>query len=228
MKFKKILLYATVGMWILLGGVKVMAKSDIKAAGIGEAYLTVVKKRMVPESFFGSVELRGKSPNYNLSQEEKDRLVLDIGNLLGEWGEASTVSCNSVGEEYVTTYFRVYSSELSDYEKTLEGEKLYRRIIEAAGLEGEVYVNLGASLFGELSILKRDDITQEIFQSLNAYYVTGIRESELYTVYGYTDRLKECINVGEAKINVNVSFSYDSENDLTVIILSSPINSLDF
>ena len=76
---------------------------------------------------------------------------------------------------------------------------------------------------GYLSLERRNEITEDIFDALGAEVAYEYREHDLYTVYGYTASLDNYITVEGKKINVHIAMSQNEEHYRTTLYLASPI-----
>ena len=81
---------------------------------------------------------------------------------------------------------------------------------------------------GALNYNERKDITDELLKSLDAKVVSENRDSEIFTIYAYTDNIPDYIKSVGRKINLNLSAEYDEITNETVIYLATPINNLDY
>lgn len=81
---------------------------------------------------------------------------------------------------------------------------------------------------GDLSLAEKDKLAQRLFQYLEAREVESVRERELYTVYGYSNLLKDSVQYGDREINLNLAFSYDEERNVTLFSLAMPYLRTDY
>ena len=105
---------------------------------------------------------------------------------------------------------------------------LVEEIFEADGINGEVSLNLRGELKGACNYYERDRITQVMLDSLKAKTVSQNRDSDNYTIYGYTDLIKKYAQSCGQKVNVNVTQTYDEKENVTVVYLSTPFCNLDY
>ncbi len=71
-------------------------------------------------------------------------------------------------------------------------------------------------------------IAASVFEEAEAKKVFEHVEDESYSIYGYTDKVDNCITIGNKKININVAFSYNEEKNITQILIGSPIVNYDY
>lgn len=101
-------------------------------------------------------------------------------------------------------------------------------IYEGYNIKVTPTINLKASYVGELSLEEKNKIADTFLNSIDATIVSEHRSSTLYTIYGYTDLIKESSISNNEKINVNIAMNYDEEEDNTFLYLSTPIISEDY
>lgn len=107
-------------------------------------------------------------------------------------------------------------------------EELIKDIFESEGIEGRVNIYLEGRVEGALNYDERNYITNSLLKSLNAKVVSENKDSDIYTIYAYTDIIPEYVKSVGRKININLSAEYDEISNETVIYLATPINNLDY
>lgn len=76
---------------------------------------------------------------------------------------------------------------------------------------------------GEIPLAKKDELTDHLLAELYAQPVYENRENKNYTVYAYTGAVKEYKVVEGKKINVQVAIYYDREENITEVVLATPL-----
>ncbi|ROR25689.1 TATA-box binding protein [Mobilisporobacter senegalensis] len=109
----------------------------------------------------------------------------------------------------------------------------YKEIIEDAMKELNVLdyqsiVRFNGVYNGRLTLDEKIQITNELFQNLEAKVISESREDDLFIVYGYTGLIKEYIETNGNKVNINVVITYNEQADKTNIYLASPILNEDY
>ncbi|MBO5351752.1 MAG: YwmB family TATA-box binding protein [Lachnospiraceae bacterium] len=104
----------------------------------------------------------------------------------------------------------------------------YKNLLEEAlrGLsctEISTTIQLIGDYPGYLTLERRNEITEEILQTLGAEVVYEYREADLYTVYAYTGSLDNYITVEGKKINLHIAMSQNENRYRTILYLASPI-----
>lgn len=91
------------------------------------------------------------------------------------------------------------------------------------GINADITLNIKGSMKGVLSNNEKNEICEEILEALDGKLITGSRSDELYTVYAYSESIKEYVVNGTTKSNINVAITYDSTNDLSWVYVATPI-----
>ena len=81
---------------------------------------------------------------------------------------------------------------------------------------------------GQLSLEERNEIADDILESLGAHVVSESRTQQLYTIYGYTGGINDYIMQGDHAVNINVAMNYDEEKDRTRVYLAIPLMSEEY
>lgn len=129
-----------------------------------------------------------------------------------------------VDVQYVYVKITAYNNAAcaGDYRELLEG------LFDAMGIKGNVNVNLVGSLKGALNRDEKNALADELLYELDAKVATENRESDMFTVYAYSEEILPYITIGKTKINVNIAINYDEEKNRTNVYLASPVSSLDY
>ena len=205
----------------------------------------------------GSVEVSAPVNKLYLNQSEKKQVLLDLVKELGittgfsmtdettEERERMELSWTGKEEQFnisITTmnlpmgdgnfkqnqYIYMICDVKENTEKLLSYHTLMKKMMKRRGLEPVTNLNLTGRQNGNLTSRERQQITDRLFHSLKAVEVESVKEEELYTVYGYSNLLKDSIAYGENEINLNLAFTYDEEEKQTVFYLSMPYIRTDY
>ena len=225
---KKWMVYAGVSLWLFVG-VRGIAGSIKGGSTVLAAFTDNVSTRRDYRSMEVLVEAEGRYPVYDLTREEIEALSKDLAMTIGvstpeevEIRLSTKTEKDVFGDTIKVLYVHLISEASADYYEK------FREAFDYYHIEGEVYLNLCGISSGEMSLKEKDELTLEILDELSANVVTGVRDSELYTIYAYSKSAGEGIKVGEDIININVTISYDKSEDVSQIYISTPINSLEY
>lgn len=115
---------------------------------------------------------------------------------------------------------------------SLESAVMYKdrvkEVLDNMNIVGDISLNLIGSINGQLNDTGKNNISDEIMKKMEAEYVTGNTSKGLYTIYAYSENIKEYIMLGDKKTNINIAITYDEENDITKIYMATPIITCDF
>lgn len=107
-------------------------------------------------------------------------------------------------------------------------EELVKEIFEADGIEGDVSLYLYGHLDGALNFAERNYAADKIIRELGAKVVSENRDSNIFTIYAYSDKIPGFVESLGRKVNINVSAEYDEEKNETILYLATPMNNLDY
>ena len=75
---------------------------------------------------------------------------------------------------------------------------------------------------------KKEEIALSVFENADEKKIFEHTEDGIYSLYGYSGEMDKYISVGNKKININVVFSYDETNNVTQIMIGSPVVNYDY
>lgn len=84
-------------------------------------------------------------------------------------------------------------------------------------------IQLVGDYAGYLPLERRNEITEDILDALEAEVVYEYKEADLYTIYAYTAGLDNYITVEDKRINVHIAMSQNEDHYRTILYLASPI-----
>lgn len=148
--------------------------------------------------------------------------TLKVISLVKTRGNAETTVTG--GQEDVTSYLYAKICLNQSFGAVLD----YKTLLETALKELDcteisTTIQLVGDYGGYLTLERKNEITEEILEALEAEVVYEYREQELYTVYAYTAALDNYITVENKKINLHIAMSQDEEHYRTTLYLASPI-----
>lgn len=208
-------------------------------------------------SIEGSVEINAPLNKLYLNQEEKENVLRQLAEELGIQNgyevtddskddiERMELNWNTDNEEIhlsITTinvpmgdgnykqdqYVYMTCDVEEDAQKLLSYKTLMEKKMTRRGLTPSTNLNFRGSKSGEMTLEEKQQVTNRLFHSLEATEVESVKEEDLYTVYGYSNLLKDSVAYGENEINLNLAFTYDEEKAKTVFYLSMPYIRMDY
>lgn len=183
----------------------------------------------------------------NISDEGKEIIVKRFGEKLGITGgysienrssEGNRVTCLTKKGEYADTTIKVitltkqdkYNQEIIENyimtEISLKGPKgseayVFKEkldtLYEELGMEADSGLYLLSQRPGEMTIGEIEAEKDKFLSSTDAVLVDSVEFDNVYSFYGYSNGIGEFAYQGEKKVNVNIAFTYDEEQDVTYI-----------
>lgn len=133
-----------------------------------------------------------------------------------------------------------YKNKLGEILNDMTKELEQNDTVETYGNDRILSLSIKGDTYGKISPEGQKTIAKEILDGLDAEvvfeYLPGeksdvgnesVSESG-YCIYAYTKSLGEYMVIGNNKINVNIVYSYDEENNLTTLHVASPIVNYDY
>ncbi len=212
---------------------------------IAEAFMQTPYNEVVSK-----VEASGRLPGY-LLEDEREKLVKEVANMLGisqpysfeahsSEGMQEVVLCKPAKnarttitfqmkegtsetlEREVTQYLSISVELFSAIDSAVNYKDMLERISSIYGLEGHTSLSFTGSMAGNLSLKERNALAEKMIDSISGKIVKEFRSEELFTIYGYSRRLKEYEEVGGEKLNFNLAIAYDEEKGMTQVYLATP------
>lgn len=235
----KIRLIIAMIIWSILG-VKIIKAQDVKEVDVVAAFLT-----MDCETVNTQIDAFGSYSNQNMSTEAKKKLVTSVASDLGIDGKYklkesdTSVILNKTTGNSILSVKAITDSKDKEYisvQLTINGridcamsyKQLVEDIFEADGVDGYVNLNLVGKIKGSMNYYEKNKMANRLLDELGAKVVTENRDDELYTIYAYTDIVKEYIYNSGKKVNINITQDYDYTENVSIIRLSTPLNNLDY
>lgn len=123
---------------------------------------------------------------------------------------------------YVKIEFEEAPDSAAYYKEKLEG------ILGDMEYDGDVSVNYTGKCAGKLSAEEKNDITTDIMESLHARITDRVCADDIFSVYGYSEYVGDCVMADGKRTNLNLAFSYDEEENATMLHISAPIITADY
>ncbi len=203
-----------------------------------------------------SLEAFGYYGDVYLSKGAKETFVKDIGYELGlnycdvvtEYnGKIATTTLTKDGK-YADTKVSLVTHEENLSENVIEShqyvmiqidlgsnidaamdyQSVLKSLFEKMEIDGDVTVNLTGYRDGNSDLALRNMISDQFIEQLDAEIVAENRTKELYTIYAYTNRVEDYIEVSGKKINLNISVHYEETDDRTYYYVATPIINEDY
>lgn len=105
------------------------------------------------------------------------------------------------------------------------------------GYADNLWLSVKGKLYGTADIERQKEIANTVLEGIGAEKIfdneenVGIWENKdliMYSIYAYSPEIEDYVAIGSEKINVNIVFNYDEENNVTYIHAGSPIINYDY
>lgn len=147
------------------------------------------------------------------------KTVLQIVSLkIGENGESEGAGGSTGYQQMILSDITIYDNP--DY--MMQCKETLEDIYRSVGMTPEVGIYVKGKTAGALSERGRQKITDSIFEQLHAETVQEIHNENYDCVYGYTEWFEHSIKQNGRKINLNLAFTYQEEEDITYLHLAVP------
>ena len=95
-------------------------------------------------------------------------------------------------------------------------------VLEQYPFECDYSMEFQADFSGELSMAEKNKLSRWYLDEINADIINSNKTPELYTIYAYTDYIRDYELVDSKAVNVNLVFSYDEEENYTHFYMATP------
>lgn len=136
-----------------------------------------------------------------------------------------SVNVNQDGEiPIIHNYIMVRLEIYEQAEQIVAYKKLLQKTFDSMGVtKDSSYIQFTGTYPGELKLDDKNQLTNQMIQSLGARITYENRADHLYTVYAYSAGLNEYISVGKSKVNIQVAMTYNEKTNETIVYLATPI-----
>lgn len=206
-------------------------KSQITVVGnLGEKYFTKEDKENLIEFLGNEIGLK---KDYNVETVKGDKTetvsVFKQGNNAKTEIELISVEEAKNQKTVVNQYVYVNLTLYEDKNKILS----YRNLIQDAMKKLDLgtvnsTIKIEGTYEGKLSHLDKNKIVDQMIDELQLTIINDHRGTDLYTIYGYSSLMKDYITVEKNKVNVNIIFQYDEEQNETILYLATPVMNEDY
>ena len=76
---------------------------------------------------------------------------------------------------------------------------------------------------GNLEETQRDEVLKPLMKSLEVKEVEGYKEGNIISIAGYSEKIKEWINYGGNRVNINVAMRYNDYENKTFLWVATPL-----
>lgn len=192
-------------------------------------YLTVEEQKILLKNM---AEALGIVDNYTL-EETKDQYGRKVTLFMdGKAADTKMEFITSEKEEnenavQVEQYLKTELQIEDSIESAFYYEDTVKMLMERYSEAPQTSINIDGQYAGKLGTEQKDAITMELLEKLEAKIVAEHREDS-YVVYAYTPLIEEYKTVGKDKINLTIAIIYNEEENVTEVLLATPLLNQDF
>lgn len=246
MKYRKIFMILIVLLWVVTG---VMVVFELNKAD--EMEVVQVFSHINCQNLNGKYMAQGRLSGEYLTTTDQYQILENIANEIGitknyeivedDSGNNRIVSLNKTSDSAdIKIQIMTYEDEVEDNTfSTRQYLKLtltmYKYVDEIMVLKNQIEKVLADSAldcngnlqfeaeFGhELSMSQKNELAKNFLNKINAKTVSEQKDTDIYTVYAYTDLISDYKNVDGKAINVNLVFNYNEEDNITRFYMATP------
>ena len=122
-----------------------------------------------------------------------------------------------------STYFHGSVTLRADTENAEDIKKAAEEVLDSFGADYITYIKINAIKDGKMTYRQCNAYTDRLFSRINAKSVCRGKDSGYFTQYGYSKKLTDTITADDELINVQVSYSYNEEEDVMEISVGYPV-----
>lgn len=244
---RKIFLAFVTVLWILAGIQIVVNVNKENEQKLVEAF-----SQMNYTDAQSKVEVCGDFEKEYMTQEEQEKLLVEIANEIGINKNYEITSSQEQNRKEITFYKKAakattmmkivtVENEVEDnliqteqylilelsMQDSVEGAVLYKqnieKILKKYPINCDYTIDFDGSFDGNIELDEKNKIADQLLHEIDAKVVSENRKDELYTVYAYTDLIGDYKLVESKRINVNVVMNYDESKDITHIHVVTPV-----
>lgn len=249
---RKVIVYSCLILWIVF-----VVNLVIRDKGENGVEIVEVLNQSQLQNVVGTIEFVDKYKESYLSLEEKEELLKRIAAKLGINSvyhlenkreeniasttlsknakaakttlKLSTIESRDEANQIKLEQYLIIKLEIKDsYESILFYRAKIEEILQEEKIEGRVTIGITGYYPGKISFTGRNKIADELLRKFKAKVVLENRTMELYSIYAYSELVKDYIVLGKDKININLAMSYNEGKDATKLYISIPIIETDY
>ena len=207
-------------------------KVEVNVTGFGKYGITYLTDNEKMDILVKVAEGLGLEPGY-IIEDKADGKTFEKKLTKKSRNADTVIRVVTVMSEQDNYYETVQYIEVSlDFKNNIDSANSYCDLIEeiftAEAIEGRAMINLKGYIKGALNYDEKNNIADKMIKMLDADVVSQNRESDLFTIYAYSDKIDNSVICAGQKVNINIAEEYDEINNRTIIYLSTPLNNLDY
>lgn len=126
------------------------------------------------------------------------------------------------------TYVLVDEYLLNGYDDVLKERRLINGLYQSLKFRPRITTCFVGTFDGKLNKDKNSSIVKLVLDELNAKKVEGMEDENVLSVSAHSDKIKEYIEIGSEKINLNIAIRYSTFDNKTYIWVATPIIAIEY
>lgn len=246
MKFRKIFMILIVLLWTAAGAIVIFEVNKADETEVVEVFSSINCRELR-----GKYRAEGHLEEEYLTYEDQKQMLEKIANKIGitknyevvreDTSRSRIVSLNKQSENAnIKIQIITYEDEVEDNVfSTRQYIKLdlllFKYVDEIMVMRNEIEKVLADSPFdctgnlqfeaefaNELSMSKKNELSKDFLKKINASSVSEQKDTDIYTIYAYSDLISDYKVIDGDAVNVNLVFTYDEKNNVTRLYMATP------
>lgn len=141
-----------------------------------------------------------------------------------KWTLKLETQCSETPNTYIVLDVILYNcnNQILTVKESLD--KLFRNL----NVENKTNISITGIYKGNMSTYQKKLTTIDIMKNIHAITREDYVTDEVYSVVGYTNKIREYIYSGKRKININLALRYNSYEDKTYLYLATPVITVEY
>lgn len=185
-------------------------------------------------SVSSELRIQGKYPKVLITEKDQEKLLLYLAKGLGmqsyemDGNKMKLVSENEKAKTSIVIVAQKNSSyvvidvQLLDTDHVIAIKEKISQLYDALEIQPSCFIRMKGSFPGEYQISDMNETKDVMFGQLECDTKYAQKYAGGYEYYGYTPLLSESRKMRGQRINVQLQFEYDKENNRTIMNLAVP------
>ncbi len=211
---------------VMSEGVENVTAAEVKLyADYGEDKMDAVTRETLVKKL--GAEL-GITSGYEIVQKEDGGTASTAFVKKGENGDTTIrlISMQETGADGTDRQENYLMTELvlknQSTEKIYQCKEMLEKLYEKLGMNASSNLYLCSQEKGRMTAEEIEQVTQKFLTDMHAKKRKTIELDNTICIYGYSDNVAEYVYQDDERVNVNIAFSYDEDEDITYIHRAIP------
>ena len=196
-------------------------------AVINDEYLEITEIKNILNEINKEFGIDVESIKYNVTEKENYREIFTKSKN-AENIDISIVIDSELSKENKMTNIVVDINKNEEYKDIAGNYSKLKNILSKFASNIDVYTCMIGNLKGKINDSLYRKIAEKIFAQLKATKKESIKDKNILSITGYSNKIKSYISYDNKKINLNVSLRYDAYDDKTLLYVGTPVIMLEY